>query len=130
MKESEKIRIKELREEGIGYKKIANVLRINVNTVKSFCRNNKLMTEELNDRDICKYCKKPIIQVEHRKKKIFCSKECKTKWFNINRAKTGSEKIICKNCGKSFNAYIYEHRKYCCHSCYIKSRFKGGDGNE
>ena len=35
----EKEKIKMLREEGLGYKKISNELGISVNTIKSFCRN-------------------------------------------------------------------------------------------
>lgn len=130
MNQDEKTRIRELRKEGLGYKKIAIELGISVNTIKSFCRNNKLTTEELTNKDVCKCCRKPIIQAEHKKKKKFCSLECKTRWFNQNRKKSNGEKLNCKNCGKPFKLYIHENRKYCSHICYVKDRFRGGDGDE
>lgn len=130
MNQNQKIKIAELRKEGLGYKKIASELGISVNTIKSFCRSKKLTTKDLTGIDVCKRCGKRIIQTEHRRKKLFCSLECKTKWFNRNRRKPNGEKVICINCGKVFKAYSHEKRKYCCHSCYIESRFKGGYGNE
>ena len=85
----EKEKIKKLREEGLGYKKISNELGI--------------------------------------------SEECKRKWWNRNRTKLDKTKLeehTCLNCHKPFKAYPHENRKYCCHTCYIEDRFKGGDGDE
>lgn len=129
----EKEKIKKLREEGLGYKRISNELGISVNTIKSFCRNNNLTSEFTTKQIYCKECGKEIIQKEHIKKKIFCSEECKRKWWNKNRIKldkTKLEEYTCLNCHKPFKAYPHENRKYCCHTCYIEDRFRGGDGDE
>lgn len=129
----EKEKIKKLRLEGLGYKKISNELGISINTVKSFCRNNNLTSEFTNKKVLCKQCGQEIIQKEHIKKKLFCSEVCKRKWWNKNRANLEKTSLIehtCLNCHKVFRAYPKDKRKYCSHECYINSRFKGGDGNE
>ena len=66
----EKEKIKKLREEGLGYKKISNELGISVNTIKSFCRNNNLTSEFTTKQIYCKECGKEIIQKEHIKKMV------------------------------------------------------------
>lgn len=129
----EKEKIKELREEGLGYKKISNELGISVNTIKSFCRNNNLAGSFTPKKCYCKECGNEIIQKERTKKKIFCSESCKRKWWNKNRKKLDKTKLeehTCLNCRKPFKAYPHENRKYCCHTCYIEDRFRGGDGDE
>ncbi|MGX7111290.1 hypothetical protein [Gemella cuniculi] len=46
MEEQVKIKISELRRnKGLGYKKIASELGVNINSVKSFCRSNNLTSE-------------------------------------------------------------------------------------
>lgn len=45
MNSQEKSRIIELRQEGLGYKRIASELNISVNTIKSFCRNHQLTSK-------------------------------------------------------------------------------------
>ncbi|HEP1452792.1 RNA polymerase subunit sigma-70 [Streptococcus pyogenes] len=133
MNVEEKNLIRELREKALGYKRISGELGISVNTIKSFCRNHKLTREHIVRTIYCKECGKELIQKEHTKKKIFCSDACKRKWWNGHRkslSKTTMEEYICLNCHKKFKAYVAEHRKYCCHSCYIKARFQGGDDHE
>ena len=104
MTEQEKSKIRSLRTEGYGYKKIALAVGISVNTVK----------------------------MPKRKQRKFCSVQCREKWWNENRDKgnkpTG-ETLRCIHCGKAFSAYEREHRKYCSHTCYVAERFQGGDAN-
>ncbi|WP_216524807.1 hypothetical protein [Streptococcus lutetiensis] len=42
MNETQEMKIKELRDQGLGYKRIANRLSISVDAVKYFCRKNNL----------------------------------------------------------------------------------------
>lgn len=123
--------IRSLRSKGMGYKKIAATIGLSVNTIKSFCRNNKLNANISST--VCLTCGKKIIQMPKQKKKKFCSSKCREKWWNANRDKgdkSTGEKIICAYCGKEFLAYKHEHRKYCSHSCYVAERFKGGVGSD
>lgn len=127
MNEIEKEKIKALRLKGVGYKKISSELLINLSTVKSYCRNNNL-TSELIGASICKYCNKPLEHTEGKRKKKFCSYDCRMKWWNENRDKLKGKSLVkkkCICCRKEFLSYANENRKYCSHACYIKRRFKG-----
>lgn len=42
MNETQEMKIKELRDQGLGYKRIANQLNLSVDAVKYFCRKNNL----------------------------------------------------------------------------------------
>lgn len=41
-----------------------------------------------------------------------------------------ADSFTCAECGKPFTAYGNSKRKYCCHTCYIAARFKGGEQHE
>jgi len=131
MTKENKLQIRSLRSQGYGYKKIASVIGISVNTVKSFCRNNELAGQMSSA--ICLNCGKKIIQIPKRKQRKFCSAKCRDNWWNKNRAtgnKPTGEILCCAHCGRGFSAYKREKRKYCSHACYVAERFQGGDVNE
>lgn len=126
MKASEKEQIESLRKEGLGYKKIAQLTGINLNTIKSFCRSNKLTSTDLLAFK-CANCKSPLISTPKKKAKKFCCDKCRILWWNRNRnllKSTAQIKKVCKHCGKEYPSYIRDNRKYCSHSCYILNRFK------
>lgn len=137
----QKTEIASLRSQGYGYTKIAQALGLSKNTVKSYCKRNSLSTAALEGADdmpvlmpsFCMECGKPVTQVPGRKEKKFCSDECRHKWWNARPEKITRKAVYsytCAGCGKPFTAYGNSRRKYCCHSCYIADRFKGGDGDE
>lgn len=150
MNEIQKEQIKQLRTEGYGYKKIAILLDISENTIKSFCRRNDLngdignkntnveviksrATKEeklkVTNNSYCANCGKVLVQVKGIKTRKFCSDECrKLYWtsnqFKINR-KSATE-YVCSVCGNKYIDYARNNRKYCSRECYVKNRFKGG----
>ncbi len=127
MTDLEKDKITELREKGYGYKKIAQILEVQENTVKSFCNRSKSKELICND-DVCMECGKPIKQIKGRKRKIFCSDKCRMKWWNNHKelvSKKTVREAICSGCGKPFPVYGNAKRKYCSHECYIVDRFGG-----
>lgn len=112
MTDGQKMEITKLRQDGFGYTAIAKQMGLSRDTVQSFCRRNGLAgeiiikiekVEEQSQKDFCRECGKKLQQTDGIKKRIF---------------------------EKEFTAYGNSHRKYCSHECYVKSRFKGGDGNE
>lgn len=116
-----------LRNNGLGYKKIAQQLNLNINSVKSFCRNHQLTSKNLQS-IYCKNCKQLLVQKDKHKKRIFCCDACRRNWWNQHRHESRSKnkvEVLCKYCGKEFQAYVHEKRKYCSHQCYIESRFRG-----
>ena len=136
MNTQQKTQIASLRRKGYSYTKIAGVLGLSKNTVKSYCRRNDLSSSAIDtfqntpDATItfCIECGKEIRQVPHRKEKKFCSDACRHKWWNERPEKITRKAIYsytCARCGKPFTAYGNSHRKYCCHACYIADRFKG-----
>ncbi len=133
MTDKQKEEIRNLRENGLGYKKIAAQLGITENAVKSFCHRNNLAGRKKPQIPKCKCCGNPIPPVSKRRPRKFCCKECKQKWWNSNRNHPDSRNQIektCPSCGSVFISYASDNRKYCSHSCYIKKRFKGGDLHE
>lgn len=134
MTENQKAQICTLRKQGAGYMKIAHQTGISQNTVKSFCRRNKLETQKAaevsaGEQSVCACCQKPIVQKNKGKKKRFCSDSCRNKWWNAHIDIVKRKAIYeyqCPNCGKSFEVYGNRHRKYCCHKCYVEHRFGGG----
>ena len=136
LSEEDKAMIGSLLRKGDGYKKIAKQLFLNVNTVKSYCRRH---ADEIKASEhaaaktpsgivFCKNCGIEVKQNPGRKEKIFCSDECRRKWWNthqedINRRSTAIYKFNCQCCGKAFAAYGHRGRKYCSHECYVEARF-------
>lgn len=134
----QKDKIREMREQGCGYTKIASFLGISENTVKSYCRRNNLTgtfgasVVESESQHTCLLCGKPVLQNPGRKEKKFCSAAHRQEWWNSHKflinPRTAKE-YACPTCHKVFRAYEHAHRKYCSHSCYIKGRF-GGEADD
>ena len=125
MTDVQKADIIRLRSEGQSFGKIAAVLELSVNTVKSFCSRNK-------DSRLCYCCGTPIIQPPHTRQKKFCSNRCRMKWWYAHKDDVNRRAIYdftCACCGEPFQAYGNDHRKYCSRQCYLQSRF-GGEQRE
>lgn len=130
MTDNQKHQILLLRKEGYGYTRIAGELGISQNTVKSYCRRNRLTEREPESTTLhtCLQCGASIKQNEKRKLKKFCSDKCRMQWWNSHRSEVShTTTYVCANCHTEFKAY--GARKYCSHSCYIHARF-GGNSNE
>jgi endogenous inhibitor of DNA gyrase (YacG/DUF329 family) len=138
MTPDEKSRLTDLRKAGRSYTEIADALGISKNTVKTFCRRNGLapevestpveVTPAPTTERLCPHCGKPVIQPQGRKEKKFCSDTCRNRWWNSHMDLVNRKAIYeytCPTCGTAFTAYGNNHRKYCCHECYIADRFGG-----
>lgn len=129
MTDEDRMQIVELRKEGKGYKRIAQLLGLSENTVKSFCRRRNLLKENPEDKkDVCPCCGKVLVQLPGRKTKKFCSDKCRMKWWNSHLdqvERKANYSYVCPVCKKNFTVYGNANRKYCSHECYIKNRFGG-----
>lgn len=106
-------------------KKIAKILGISDNTVRSFCRRNGLDGKAKNT-IACKQCGKLIKVVPKQKPKKFCSDSCRNAWWKEHLeciTKKAVYEFTCASCGRYFTAYGNSHRKYCSHGCCIAGRF-------
>lgn len=109
-----------LREQGFGYKKLANETGISVNTIKSFLRNRRRIED---DGCRCLNCGVMVIQTPHKKKRKFCSDNCRNAWWSSHPEMRKDKPYIhtCIYCGKD---YPSDRRvsKYCSVSCFADAR--------
>lgn len=130
----QKEKIQLMRQDGQSYSKIASILGISENTIKSYCRRNNLNSNNSikaqNEKEMhtsCKHCGKQLTQGTKGQPKKFCSEECRRAWWKDNDSKLTRDAyytVICAGCGKEFQSYGNKNRKFCSHNCYINSRFK------
>ena len=134
MTEQQKEQIRQMRDEGKGYKAISSSLDIPLGTVKTFCRRDK-ETDEKTDSVIviqsigsfCKGCGVPITSKAHKKAKQFCSDKCRMSWWNSHRDLVQRKAIYGKNCvfcNKPFTTYGKAEQKFCSLDCYQNWRKK------
>ena len=134
MTDLQKEKIATLRTQGYGYKKIGQLMGLSVNTVKTYCKRNDLGSAVTNRpysaEKLCKCCGTTLVQTPGRKRKVFCSDTCRTKWWNAHPELVkhrGNRQVICSHCGRPFSVTKNSARKYCSHGCYIADRFHGGE---
>lgn len=113
--------IQALRAQGHGYKKIAQVTKIPVNTVKSYCRRHSVAQVQGRRPDgCCQACGKALYNKPRCKPKKFCSDACRMKWWNTHRDQVKRKSFYafkCPYCGQEFESYGHTHRKYCSVEC-------------
>ena len=132
MTETQKQQVLEMRRYGFSYRHIATTLSLLEGTVKSYCiraaKKGFLNPPDQARQYFCKQCGTEIVQVAQRKKRIFCAKACRQKWWNshqylVNRSSKALYQFVCPTCGKSFSVYGNANRTYCSHDCYINARY-------
>ena len=132
MTNEQKEKIIRFRRQGRGYADIGRELGISKDTVKSFCRRNGLTVsnnKQVDDKGFCRECGKPLVQQEKKKRRIFCCKSCREKWWTEHADRINRKAVYtftCAGCGRIFTVYGNRNRKYCSHGCYIADRFGGG----
>lgn len=67
-------------QQGLGYKKIAQLMGLSVNTVKTYCKRNDLGGKTATDNQhsigkVCKCCGAPLHQTPGQKPRLFCFDE-------------------------------------------------------
>ena len=132
MTNGEKMLITQQRQRGLGHAEIARKLGLSVNTVKSFCQRNGLkpiFKSTGTGNDTCRQCGSTLEHTPGRKKKQFCSDDCRLRWWHDHRDMSRTAKRAkCAACGKEFMTDRVQ--KYCSHACYIAARFGGVHGHE
>lgn len=138
MTKQQEEQIRNLREQGVGYKAIAKITHLSRDAVRYYCKTHNLsgyktavrvnIRKMMEDHTVCSYCGKPIEQNKMGRPKRFCCDDCRRKWWGQNRDQLTQKpeavyKFVCKHCGREFNAYGNRKRIYCSHDCYIKERF-------
>ncbi len=120
------IEIMEYRRQGLGYKRIAALTGYPLNTVKSVCRRHQDATHKH-----CLQCGVRIEQPLHRKEKKFCSDKCRIAWWKAHPERIHRKAVYhftCAQCGRPFDSYGNNRRKYCSRACYNEARRKEVQG--
>lgn len=126
MTNEQRKRIVELRRQGCGYSKIATMLSISKNTVKSYCQRNELRAITIKEAQLCKHCGEAMTIAGGNKPRIFCSDKCRVLWWKAHHCKVYPKtryQLICQHCGTEFESIGAPRRKYCSNECYIAERF-------
>jgi endogenous inhibitor of DNA gyrase (YacG/DUF329 family) len=116
--------VTELRSQGLGYKSIARTTGLSENTIKAHCRRHPLSPGE----SVCPTCGKVLTQTPQKRAKKFCSDKCRMAWWNAHPEMVSRKAfyhLVCAHCGRPFDSYGNNHRKYCSRSCYNEARRKG-----
>ena len=137
MTEQNKAGISRLRLAGHSYTQIAEILHLSRNTVKSVCQRYGFQPEVTleieKESGVCQNCGMRIIQPQGRKHRSFCSDACRRAWWKAHRD-SGKKKtailLRCAFCGHMFEDYTRNHRKYCCHACYVQDRFRKREADD
>jgi predicted transcriptional regulator len=130
MNNQQKKAIQQLREEGQSYARIAELLSISQNTVQSYCRRNNLTgvalpNSEPVDETFCRQCGAPLMQIIGKKKKQYCSDQCRMAWWNAHPEAVNHKSLrefTCQTCARAFEDYGKRERKFCSRACYCKSK--------
>ena len=129
MTEEQKSEIMLLRRQGVGYKRIAAIMEISVETVKSYCRRNfeENATKpvipvgcEAAVHSTCKHCGRPLQQTPGKRRREFCGNACRAAYWRAHPKTLRFQR--CAGCGTLLPMGSVS-RKYCSHACYIRRRF-------
>ena len=133
MTELQKNQILEMRRLGCTYRYIATSLSLQEGTVKSHClragKKGSPAAPDPTPDSSCRHCGKQLVQIEKRKRRVFCSKACRQSWWNshlylVDRSSKALHHFTCPTCQKRFSVYGNARRKYCSHRCYIADRYR------
>lgn len=115
-----------LRQQGETFAEIGKLLSLSPNTVKSICHRNGIPAgDTAADSDVCKNCRKPLIQIPGKKEKTFCSTHCRTAWWNKTRSRK-PYRLTCYCCGREFISFGNRKKKFCSPECYRVGRYGKG----
>ena len=139
--QEQRMQIEFLRKQGIGYRQIAAELGLSRDAVRYYCKTHDLAgnaTEAYASVRgvICPQCGKRLTQAKTGRKRLFCSDNCRHKWWHANekmlpRPLGSREEVLCACCGQPVLDYRNKKRRYCSHECYIRDRFwRLEDGRE
>ena len=122
-----------LRKQGFGYRQIALELGLSRDAVRYYCKTHDLAGNAKEAHKSvkgvrCQQCGKKLNQPQTGRKRLFCSDECRRKWWYTNgklipRPLGSREESFCANCGKPILDYARQKRRYCSQERYLRDRF-------
>jgi endogenous inhibitor of DNA gyrase (YacG/DUF329 family) len=114
--------IHEMLQQGKSSKEISLAVGISSSTIRAHIRRHP----EFYGGKPCRNCGQTMVQPIGRKVKHFCSDKCRMAWWNSHREQVQKKTyytLVCAHCGKEFESYGNQNRKYCSRDCYVIARF-------
>ena len=109
--------IRDLQQRGLGYKKIATLTGVPVNSVKTYCRRHKVDAPPAEEpQAFCRGCGKPIQRIPQAKPRLYCSDSCRMRFWNSHRDEVKHKAVYtftCPYCGPEIQSIGNPNRKYC-----------------
>ncbi|GAA0109231.1 hypothetical protein [Clostridium tertium] len=121
LKEELKKEIRNLRMTGLSYRQVAAETGLSKDCVRNYCKSVGLdgLGSELSSALRCKFCNKAIERKATGRIPIYCSVDCKKKWYQVNPI---MYEHVCDYCGKEFTS-LAKIVKFCSHKCFERNRF-------
>ena len=120
--------------QGLGYRRIAGITGLPLNSVKTYCRRHKEELASAPTIGHCRLCGTPVAQTPKHRSRLYCSDSCRMRFWNSHRdlvKHKNTYSFICPFCGKEFLSLGKPNRKYCSRACADKGKRKGAvDGGE
>jgi len=120
-----------LREKGMSLRKVAAITGLTKDVVRNISRkivvaadDDDTLDSRINGGQACTYCGGSMEQhVGSGRPRRFCSERCRRQYWRLHRPeqKKKEDKLflrICAYCGKTFQIYGKNDRKYCCREHY------------
>ena len=126
-----------LRGKGMGYKTIATITGLTRDTVRNVSRKveagpeNRELSKRIEAKEACAFCGEDIERNGSMgRPRRFCSDYCRRQYWRLHRSeqKRKEDKLFlrtCACCGKTFQIYGKNERKYCSREHY-RLHFYGG----
>ena len=125
---TEKKQLIELKDAGLGYKRIAACTGLPIGTVKTFFR--RQVARDASTGLVCQQCGGPIEAGRVKRERKFCSDQCRMRWWSAHPEqmnRRSGRKLICPWCKKVFIVYGEKKRVYCSRECYSAARKAMGE---
>ena len=114
--------IHEMLQQGKTSTEISLTMGIPSSTIRTHVRNHP----EIYGSKSCRNCGQIMVQPIGRKVKYFCSDRFRMAWWSNHREQVQKKTyytLVCAHCGKEFESYGNQNRKYCSRDCYLIARF-------
>ena len=121
MKPQIKNEINALRLAGVKPAEIALRLGLPASTVRTHIRRHP----EIPNTIVCPTCGKRVVQGTGGRRKKYCSDRCRMAWWNSHPEdilRKAYYTLTCQHCGREFESYGNQKRKYCSRACYDAAR--------
>lgn len=138
MTDDQKLQIRTLRKQGMGYQAIGKLIGLTRDSVRSYCKNHGLqgipvvmdlnIKERIKSGEACTYCFGPMPKQTTGRPRRFCCEACRRSYWKKhreegNRSEDAIYTMECAYCHETFISYGNKSRKYCCHEHYILDRY-------